>query len=29
MFRVSGLLSNQREKSINFYFIVVPFRKKC
>ena len=25
---VSGLLSNQGEKSINFYFIIVPLRKK-
>ena len=25
---VSGLLSNQGEKSINFYFIIVPFKKK-
>ena len=25
---VSGLLSNQGEKSINFYFIMVPSRKK-
>ena len=24
----SGLLSNQREKSINLYFIMVPLRKK-
>ena len=24
----SGLLSNQGEKSINFYFIMVPLRKK-
>ena len=24
----SGLLSNQGEKSINFYFIRVPLRKK-
>ena len=24
----SGLLSNQREKSTNFYFIRVPLRKK-
>ena len=26
--RASGLLSNQGEKSINFYFIIVPLRKK-
>ena len=25
---VSGLLSNQREKSIHFFFIMVPLRKK-
>ena len=25
---VSGLLSNQGEKSIDFYFIMVPLRKK-
>ena len=25
---ISGLLSNQREKSINLYFIRVPLRKK-
>ena len=25
---LSGLLSNQGEKSINFYFIRVPLRKK-
>ena len=25
---LSGLLSNQGEKSINFYFIMVPLRKK-
>ena len=24
----TGLLSNQGEKSIDFYFIMVPFRKK-
>ena len=24
----TGLLSNQGEKSINFYFIMVPLRKK-
>ena len=24
----AGLLSNQGEKSINFYFIMVPLRKK-
>ena len=24
---MTGLLSNQGEKSINFYFIMVPFRK--
>ena len=28
IFSVSGLLSNQGEKSINFYFIRVPLRKK-
>ena len=26
--RYSGLLSSQGEKSINFYFIMVPLRKK-
>ena len=26
--QVTGLLSNQGEKSINFYFIMVPLRKK-
>ena len=25
---LTGLLSNQGEKSINFYFIMVPLRKK-
>ena len=25
----TGLLSNQGEKSINFYFIRVPLRNKC
>ena len=25
---LAGLLSNQGEKSINFYFIMVPLRKK-
>ena len=25
---ISGLLRNQGEKSINFYFIMVPLRKK-
>ena len=28
MYIVTGLLSNQGEKSINFYFIRVPLRKK-
>ena len=28
MFRVSGLLSNQGEKSIDLYVIRVPLRKK-
>ena len=28
MYRLTGLLSNQGEKSINFYFIMVPLRKK-
>ena len=26
--KLPGLLSNQGEKSINFYFIMVPLRKK-